>query len=98
MADQWYAPLHSAFPHVESSRAYIHDRVNAIRLLGNRVFHHEAIYHRGDLLQEHAHIHEAIRWISPTLHQAIRAVDNFPANFAGKGQVETGLRLRLGLR
>lgn len=92
-----YGLLRSAFPHVVSSRKYIHDRFNAIRLLRNRVFHHEAIWHRPNLLQEHDAIHEAIRWISPTLHRAIHAVDNFPANFSGRAQVEADLKARLGI-
>jgi hypothetical protein len=93
----WYALLRTAFPHVANSRKHIHDRFNAIRLLRNRVFHHEAIWHRPNLPQEHADIHAAIGWISPTLHAAIQAVDNFPANFGGKARVEADLKARLGI-
>lgn len=92
-----YAPLRNAFPYAVSSRKEIHERFNRIRLLRNRVFHHEKIYHRATLLQEHAGIHEAIRWISPRLHEAIHAVDNFRWNFAGRGQVEAGLKRRVGI-
>ena len=92
-----YAPLRAAFPHVVTSRKYIHDRFNAIRLLRNRVFHHEAIWHRPMLLQEHTEIHQAINWISPALHRAIHAVDNFPANYHGKANVEARLKALLGI-
>lgn len=55
----------------------IHQRFNAIRILRNRVMHHEAIFDRPDLRREHAEIHEAIQWISPDLHAGIHAVDRF---------------------
>lgn len=90
-----YALLKAAFPHASASRKQIHERFNAIRELRNRVFHYEAIWNRPNLLGEHADIHEAIRWISPTLHSAVHAVDNFPKNFVGKAQVEADLKRRL---
>lgn len=52
-----------------------------LRLLRNRVMHHKAINQTKIDLQRHIDIHEAIRWISPTLGKAIQAVNNFPAIF-----------------
>ena len=39
--------------------------------------HHEPIWYRPNLLQEHADILQTIEWINPTLHKAIHAVDTF---------------------
>ncbi len=91
--------LHKAvFPQQpRPSRQQVHDRYRAIQGLRNRVFHYEAVWHRQNLLQEHADIHEAITWISPTLHRAIHAVDNFPTIYAGKAQVQTDLKRHLGI-
>jgi len=66
-------------------------------MLRNRVFHYEGIWHRSALLQEHADIHEAIGWISPTMQKAILAVDAFPAIHAGRARVESGLKTHLGI-
>lgn len=63
--------LQEAFPNATGlSRNMIHDRFHKIRTLRNRVMHHEAIFDRSNLVQEHRQIHEAIDWINPQLHQA----------------------------
>jgi hypothetical protein len=70
--------VEKAFPHRAGTSLHdIHQRINDIRLLRNRVMHHEAIYDRPNLQQEHAEIHEAIRWISEELHQGIHIIDDF---------------------
>ena len=92
-----YALLKAAFPHATASRKEIHTRFNNIRELRNRVAHHEAIWSRPNLLQEHTHIHEAINWISPPLHQSIHAVDNFPTTLGGRPQVRANLKARFNL-
>lgn len=93
-----FALLGIVFPHAAGySTNQIHARFNAILELRNRVFHYEAIWHRPALLQEHTDIHGAIQWISPTLHLAINAVDDFPAIFDGKTQVEADLKKHLGI-
>ena len=95
---QSYALLATVFPHATGlSRKQIHDHLNPIRDLRNRVFHHEPIWYQMNLLQLHADIHQAIRWISPTLHRAIHAVDGFPTAHAGKAQVEASLKAHLGI-
>lgn len=74
-----YFLVDQAFPNRGNFKlADIHQRFNDIRLLRNRVMHHEPIFDRTDLAQEHADIHEAIKWISPELHQGIHIVDDFP--------------------
>jgi hypothetical protein len=79
------------------SRQQVHDRFRAIQELRNRVAHHEAIWHRPNLLREHADIHEAISWISPTLQAEIFAVDTFPVVIASRPQVRAHLEARLRL-
>ena len=55
----------------------IHQRFNDVRILRNRVMHHEPIFDRPSLVQEHAHLQGALNWISPELHQGIHIVDDF---------------------
>ncbi len=56
-------------------------RFSAIRIFRNRVFHHEPIFHRTDLANQHAQIIEAIGWLSPAMHLTLTTggFDNFPA-------------------
>lgn len=91
------------------SRHEIHDRFQLINEFRNRVFHYEKLYDwsyiRGDpnrpiartADQDHADIHDALRWISPTLHQAIHAVDDFAQAWNSRTLVETKLKQRLGI-
>jgi hypothetical protein len=91
-----FAMLRAVFPHSGTlPRQVIQTRFNSIRKLRNRVFHFEAIWDRPDLLREHTEIHEAIGWISPTLQQAILAVDHFPQVAVGREHVETDLKAHL---
>lgn len=93
-----YALVRRVFPYSGTlSVRDISRRFNRILDLRNRAFHHEGIWHRPNLLQEHADIHEAIGWISPTLQQAILAVDNFVENFQRRPQVEADLKRHLGI-
>jgi hypothetical protein len=93
-----FAMLRTVFPHSDTlPRQDIQNRFNAIRKLRNRVFHFEAIWDRPHLLREHADIHEAIGWISPTLQQAILAVDTFPQVAVGRAQVEANLKAHLDI-
>jgi hypothetical protein len=95
-----FARMRSVFPHAQGySRDQIHRRFNEIRLLRNRVMHYEAVWDQSklDLYQRHLDIHEAIKWISPTLGQAILSVDNFQAVFNSRTQVEANLVAHLGI-
>jgi len=55
-------------------------RVNDIRELRNRVFHHERITH-WPLEQLHAELIEAIGWVCPALQHMTQATDRFPVVF-----------------
>ena len=50
-----------------------------IRILRNRVFHHERIVHWKDLDTQHQLILDVISWISPELRQMADALDRFRA-------------------
>lgn len=93
-----YALLFVAFPSAEGwSRKQISDRFTAIKELRNWAFHHEPIWNRPNLKQEHMDIYQAIEWISPSLHHAVQAVDTFEPALAGKSAIEAELMWRLGL-
>lgn len=94
-----YALMQSVFPNTAGlSRRDIHRRYNLIRRdLRNRVSHHEAIWDRPNLQQEHLDILEAIRWISPTFAQAIAGIDRFATVLAGRTQFQADLRSHLGI-
>lgn len=93
-----YKLLRNVFPHAEAiSRKQVHTRLNRIRDLRNRVFHHEEIWNLPQLQQMHDEIHETIGWISPTLQKAILSVDNFTDVLNGRDQVGARLREHLGI-
>lgn len=74
--------IKTVFPHLPKS---LHHRKNRkadlekIRLLRNRVFHHERIVHWADLDAQHTLILQVIGWISPELRQMADALDRFAA-------------------
>ncbi len=91
------------------SRNEISERFVLINRFRNRVFHYEKIYEwkyiKNDpnnpalrtAAQDHHDIHEALKWLSPTLDSTIHAVDNFTDAWNGRAQVETELKARLSL-
>ncbi|HEX8907107.1 MAG TPA: hypothetical protein VF771_19810 [Longimicrobiaceae bacterium] len=92
----WPHLLSSAFPGVPASmrkRKAISAKLNQVRFLRNRAFHHEPIWHWRDLKEQHAAIREVTRWISPALESTVAVADRFPAVYAAgrqafRGQVE----------
>ena len=70
----------AVFPHLPKSLHHRKDRKNDlenIRLLRNRVFHHERIIHWKDLDARHDLILRIVAWISPELRQMATALDRF---------------------
>ena len=59
------------------SRKELSPLLNRMRLLRNRVFHHEPIWHWGNLLQQHAVAVDLIGWFSPALRATIEPGDRF---------------------
>lgn len=85
----WPSLLKPAFPFLpkgQRTRKTLSTRLDKVRRLRNRVFHHEPIWHWRDLGQKHSDIHEAIGWIRPMVRDLVRTVDRFPAVHAGGAQ------------
>lgn len=71
-----------AAPRAELRVSQIHSRLNHLREFRNRVFHHEPIWHRGDLLLVHAELHKFGSWISTEAASAFLSIDRFRTVFA----------------
>jgi hypothetical protein len=90
---QLLKPCFPAMPRALRTRKNILARLEKIRRLRNRVFHHEPIWYWQDLAQQHADMLEAIGWIEPAAKQLVETVDNFPSVY-GHGLAEIENRLR----
>ena len=76
----WPKLLEPVFPHCPRSqrtRRNVYVRLDEIRRLRNRVFHHEPIWHLPDLEERHQEILETIGWISPAMLEMTRLLDRF---------------------
>lgn len=70
--------LHPSSPRSVRSRKELSPLLNRIRHLRNRVFHHEPIWHWGNLVQQHALALDLTGWFSPELRATIEPGDRFP--------------------
>ncbi|WP_349368525.1 Abi family protein [Salinarimonas sp.] len=61
-------------------------RLNPVRILRNRVAHHEPILH-WDLARHHAAIYEVTRWLSPIAAEWAARIDRFPSVLPAGGYV-----------
>lgn len=78
--------LDSSSPRSIRSRKHLSPLLNRMRYLRNRVFHHEAIWHWGDLVQQHSAAVDLIGWFSPALRATIEPGDRFQmVHTAGPG-------------
>ena len=85
----WPRLLPDVFPQAprrQRARKEISKRVDRIRRLRNRVFHHEPIWHLQDLEQQHQQILETIGWISPAMLAMTRLLDRFPSVYTRGAQ------------
>lgn len=85
----WPLLLPAVFPYAprkQRSRREISKRVDSIRRLRNRVFHHEPIWHLQDLHQQHQQILETIGWISPATLAVTQLLDRFPSVYTRGSQ------------
>ena len=76
----WPWLLRQVFPYAprrQRDREGLYQRLNRIRRLRNRVFHHEPIWHWNDLSEHHRQILETIGWISPAMLELTRLLDRF---------------------
>lgn len=107
-SDNRYALLYRAFPNLPAMpnpRHAVYDGCNDIRLLRNRVMHHEPIS-RGmafqrrrnqtvmfSIVQLHDQIIEAIGWINSTIQRAVERIDRFDTVFrAGRAAIEGDIK------
>ncbi len=77
----WPRLIKTVFPHMPKTirtRKNLSKRFNKIRLLRNRIFHHEPIWYWQDLAQQHRDILEAIAWIEPAMKDLVCSIDRFP--------------------
>lgn len=77
----WHKLLKEVFPQMPRhlrKRKTISKRLNKIRHLRNRVFHHEPIWYWQDLAQQHEAIVETIAWINPAMAILLENIDRFP--------------------
>jgi hypothetical protein len=62
------------------------------------VFHHELIWNRPTLAQDHHDIAEAIGWVSPPMKEALAVIDRFDHLYQnGRTVIENDLKRALGL-
>lgn len=98
----WPLLLRPAFPEMPRelrTRQHIFDRLDAIRKLRNRVFHHEPVWNSPALLQRHAEIIRFIGWISPPMLLLAELVDAFGGGYTrGAQHYAAQLRARLPRR
>jgi hypothetical protein len=76
----WPRHLKSVFPNIPRTartRKNLSTRLNRIRRLRNRVFHHEPIWYWRDLSQQHQEVIEVIGWINPAMKSFIFGFDRF---------------------
>ncbi len=67
----------SLAPKLERNLSSLDTRWTSIRLLRNRVFHHERILHWTDLDNQHGALLEIIGWISPEVRELAAALDRY---------------------
>jgi hypothetical protein len=60
----WIPALGKAFPHARLPRSEIHETLNHIRILRNRIAHHEHIFGR-HLAEDYRNIIKVIGWMNP---------------------------------
>lgn len=74
----WVPALHKAFPHYHGDRRTLHDNLDAMRRLRNRIVHHEPIYQR-HLEADHAKVYRLLGYISPDAVTWLQQFDRVPA-------------------
>lgn len=85
-------PTFPRMPKTDRKRRIVSARINSIRLLRNRVSHHEPIWHWRDLKSQHDGILEALSWISSDLALLLRTIDRFEEVFhEGWNRYRTGV-------
>ncbi len=58
-------------------RKNLSKRLNRVRTLRNRIFHHEPIWHWRDLQNQHTEALETIAWVNPAMMAFVQPFDSF---------------------
>jgi hypothetical protein len=82
--DLWERHLYKAFPNAKLGRKQLNKRLESIRLLRNRVAHHEPILSR-DLPKDVDRILETISWIDLDTERWVRQTNCFSERFGISG-------------
>jgi hypothetical protein len=85
----WVPVLHRAFPAFRGRRRDLHDQLNSLRLLRNRIMHHEPIHHR-HLEEDHAKLYRVLSYVDPRVASGIKPLDRVPEVLLIKEQVCRG--------
>ncbi len=76
----WPWLLKPVFPNMPRHiriRKNLSKRLNRVRILRNRIFHHEPIWHWCDLQSQHTDALEAIVWLNPAMMAFVQPFDSF---------------------
>ncbi|NNM59702.1 MAG: hypothetical protein HKM04_07790 [Legionellales bacterium] len=91
----WPWLLKPCFPYLAKrnrTQSYVFQRLNDIRQLRNRIFHHEKIGHLTNLLDIHQEICDVIAWMAPDMLPYLQSIDRFDAVYQqGAGYYEQKL-------
>lgn len=85
----WPRLLKQTFPHVpkqELTRAKLSSPLNEIRVLRNRISHHEPIWHQSDLNATYLRAKQMCNWLSPAMADVMDTVDRFPEVYGAGSQ------------
>eukprot|EP01126_Amoeba_proteus_P004001 TRINITY_DN11360_c0_g2_i1.p1 TRINITY_DN11360_c0_g2~~TRINITY_DN11360_c0_g2_i1.p1 ORF type:complete len:216 (-),score=-11.99 TRINITY_DN11360_c0_g2_i1:359-1006(-) len=84
----WPKLKKKVFPYAHNvSIKEIKIRLNAMRILRNRIFHYEPIWHYQDLIAQHNQIIEAIHWLEPAITNILLDVNRFHLAYANKPEL-----------
>ncbi|QLQ40303.2 hypothetical protein [Micromonospora robiginosa] len=84
----WVPTLHQAFRPRSGSRAVLHESLETMRLLRNRIMHHEPIHHR-DLAADHRRLYQLLNAIDGVVAKEIRVMDRVPFVLARRDAVRS---------
>ncbi|MFU8870577.1 hypothetical protein [Micromonospora sp. SL4-19] len=84
----WVPTLHKAFPRYSGPRASLHEAFETMRLLRNRIMHHEPIHHR-DLVADHRKLYRLLDAIDGVLAMEVRVFDRVPTVLSRREDVRS---------
>lgn len=84
----WVPTLHRAFPRYSGPRVSLHQAFETMRLLRNRIMHHEPIHHR-DLAADHRKLYRLLDAIDPVLATEVRVLDRIPKVLSRRDEVRS---------